>query len=160
MFSTNPELEIEVDTLSTVLKALPMGGVASYASLSEAVGYPVQKKIFALMKARKKVEDETGLRFATVRGEGVKLLPADAIAGIGASVRKGIARKAKRQAARLTGLRYNNIEKGEQARIDAERSLLGAISATARTNVSEVEKQTQTGPVVAARIFDMMNKLD
>lgn len=158
MFSTNPEVEIEVEALAAILQSLPMGETASYHALSEAVGYSVQHKPFALMKARKRVEEATGLRFETVRKEGVKLLHGDAVVGIGASVRKQIARKARRQSQRLTGLRYNDIDAGTQARIDAERSLLGAISATAKADVERIEAETRTGPMVAAKVFDLMNR--
>jgi hypothetical protein len=158
MFSTNPETEIEVDALAKALVAVPIRETISYAALSEVVGYDVQRKPFALFKARKRVESDTGLRLATVKGEGIKKLDAEAIAGIGAAARKNIARKAARQAQRLTGLRYNDIDATTQARIDAERSLLGAISAMSKTDIERVEEQTRTGPVVAAKVFDLMNK--
>lgn len=158
MFSTNPETEIEVERLTRVLTDLPIRETASYATLSEAVGYDVQRKPFALIKARQRVEKETGLRLETVRREGVKKLDGAAVAGIGAQARKLIAKKAKRQAQRLTGLRYNDIDAAGQARIDAERSLLGAISATAKADVERVEAETRTGPMVAAKVFDLMNR--
>lgn len=158
MFSTNPEVEIEVEALANILASLPIREVASYQQLSDAVGYDVQRKPFALMKARKKVETDTGLRLETVRREGVKKLDGEAVAGIGAHARKLIGRKAKRQAQRLTGLSYNDIDAASRARIDAERSLLGAISATAKADIERVEAETQTGPMVAAKVFDLMNR--
>lgn len=159
MFSTNPETEIEVERLTKVLSNLPIRSIASYAELSQAVGYDVQERPFTLMKARERVEKQTGLRFATVKGEGVKKLDGASVAGIGAAARKVIARRAKRQAARLTGLSYNDIDASSQQRIDAERSLLGAISATAKADIAKVEQEARTGPVVAARIFDLMGRI-
>lgn len=159
MFSSNPETEIEVERLASVLTDLPISAIATYSELSRAVGYDVQERPFTLMKARDIVERETGLRLSTVKREGVKKLDAAAIAGIGAEARKSIARRAKRQAKRLAGLSYNDIDRTTQQRIDAERSLLGAISATARADVRKVEAETSTGPVVAARVFDMMNRV-
>lgn len=156
MFSTSPELQIEVDALSGVLTALPIGGVASYAELSERVGYDVQKRPFALFKARAAAEEATGLRFATVRATGVKKLEASEVVGIGSVARARIARTAKRQCARLAGVRYNDIDAATQARIDAERSVLGALSALAKGGAEKVAEGTQTGPVVAARVFEMM----
>lgn len=158
MFNTSPETQIEIEALSAILEALPINAIASYDQLSEAVGYRVNETPFALMKARKNLEERTGLRFGTVRGEGVKKLSSDAVAGIGADARKAIARKAARQAKRLTGLRYNDIEGGMQSRIDAERSLLGAIAATAKADVKQVEKLTPTAPVVPFKIFEMMGQ--
>lgn len=158
MFTSNPEKEIEVDSLANALLELPIRQVISYAALSEIVGYNIQRKPFALMKARQRVEAQTGMRFGTVKGEGVKKLDGASVAGIGANARRSIAKRAKRQAARLTGLRYNDIDAKTQARIDAERSLLGAISAAARAEVERVEEHTKTGPVVAAKVFDLMNR--
>jgi len=160
MFATNPEIEIEVEKVSEILKALPIDGMASYTLLSEVVGYNITKRPFVLMKARRLVEKETGLRFGTVRAEGVKKLDGNAVAGIGAAVRQGIARKAKVHASRLAGLRYNDIAPESRQRIDAERSLLGAIAATAKADVKRVEREAVTGPVVAAKIFEMMNRFD
>lgn len=159
MFNTNPETEIEVERLSHILAELPIRAVASYEELSQAVGYSVQEKPFALIKARERVETQTGLRFSTVRGEGVKKLDGSSVVGIGAEARKSIARRAKQQAKRLSGLKYNDIDAPTQARIDAERSLLGAISSTARTKVEKVVEHTSTGPIVAAKIFDLMNRI-
>jgi hypothetical protein len=160
MRATNPEIQIEVERLSAILRETPIGAVASYDALSGSVGYSVQLKPFSLLRARKVVEEETGMRFATIRGEGVKKLEASAIPGIGASARRSVARKAKRHAARLAGLSYNDIEAPIQARIDAERSLLGAISAAARADVETVQKETRTGPIVAMRMFDMLRKAE
>lgn len=158
MFSTSPETQIEIEALSAILEALPIDGIATYDQLSEAVGYRVNESPFSLMKARKSLEERCGLRFGTVRMEGVKKLSADAVAGIGADARKAIARKAARQAKRLTGLRYNDIHGPMQARIDAERSLLGAIAATAKADVKRVEKLTPTAPVVPFKIFEMLGQ--
>lgn len=154
MYPTNPETAIEVEKLVAVLRDLPPGEMVTYATLSEAVGYPVQRKPFPLMRARKIVEQESGLRFGTVMREGIKRLPANALPGIGADVRKRMSRAAKRQAVRLTGLRYNDIDSTIQARIDAERSLLGAISAIATANAEKLSEHTTTSPMVAAQVFE------
>lgn len=158
MFTTNPERQIEIELLAKALHDLPIRETASYEALSSIAGYSVQARPFALIKARKKVEAETGLRFETVNRIGVKKLDGASVPGIGARARKTIARKAKRQAERLCGLKYNDIDKDTQARIDAERSLLGAISATAKADAQKVTEHTQTGPVVAARLFELLHK--
>lgn len=153
MFTTNPETEIETEKLAAVLRNLPIDGLASYAELSAAVGYQVQGKPFALIRARKRVEEESGLRFGTVHRQGVKKLAAEAVAGIGADARKRIARTAKRQHTRLSGLKYNNLDASTRARIDAERSLLGAVSAAARADADQLTEITATGPEVANRVL-------
>lgn len=156
MLKTNPEITIEVELLAAILRGLGPDQLATYVELSAAVGYSIQDRPFPLFKARKVVERETGLRFSTVRGEGVKKLPADALAGIGAFARKRISRHARRQAERLTGLRYNDVSAPLQSRIDAERSLLAAISAVAGASHEPITQNTSTGPIVAARVFDLI----
>lgn len=156
MLATNPETAIEVEKLAAVLRDLAPREVVTYDTLSKAVGYPVQRRRLALIKARDLVEAESGMRFTTVHATGVKKLGAEELPGIGAVARATIARKAKRQAKRLTGLRYNDVDRARQVRIDAERSLLGAISATARTRPEKVEPHVSTGPTVAARVFEVV----
>jgi hypothetical protein len=154
MFSTKPETQIEIERLSTILRDLGPGDVVGYDALSGAVGYNVQERRFSLMKAQQATEKETGLRFATVPRQGLKKLPADALPGIGSIARRRIAKSAKRQAARLVGLRYNDIDQAVKAKLDAERSLLGAISAVATTKPETIEEGTRTGPLVAAQVFE------
>ena len=156
MFNTNPETAIEVDAVSNMLTQLPMTEILSYASIGEALGYDCQRKPFSVFKARKKAEAETGLRFETVRGVGIRKIDSAAVVGIGAAARRRIARHAKYQAIRLTGLKYNDIAPEIRSRIDAERSLLGAISATARASTENIASHTSTGPVVPARVFEMI----
>jgi hypothetical protein len=157
--STNPETSIQIEKLAAILRDLGPGDTASYGTLSEAVGYPIQQRPFPLMKARLAVEDEQGLRFETVATVGVRKLHAEAVPGIGKSVRKRVGRAARRAAKRLTGLRYNGIDARLQARIDAERSLLAAISTVSTADVQEIEKQTSsTGPMVARQVFDTLRK--
>lgn len=158
MKSADPELAIEIDILARILADLPVRSIVSYETLSKAVGYSVQDRPFALLKARLQAEETTGMRLETVRCEGIKKMDAAAVAGIGAKVRNAIARKARKHARRLTGLKYNDIDAATQSRIDAERSLLGAISATAKADIERVQEHTSTGPLVASRIFDLMNR--
>ena len=155
MFNTSPDRQIRIERLAKFLRDLPIREVATYEALSDHLGEDVKSDRIALIRARKVAERETGMRFATVHGEGVKKLDAAAIPGIGEEVRKGIARKARRQSERLVGLKYNDIDGPMQARIDAERSILGAIAATANVKAEKVEIHTSTGPIVPSRIFQV-----
>jgi hypothetical protein len=156
MLSTNPQTQIEKETVTRLLKALPMGDVLTYAKISEELGYDVTKKRYVLMSAQTAVEKDTGFRFATVFGVGVKFLPSDAIAGIGIDARKSLGKKARRHAKRLAGLKYNGIDRTQQQRIDVERSLLGAIASIASEGEKKLATGCQTGPLVASKVFDMM----
>lgn len=155
-FTTNPERQIKIERLAKALRDLPIRAIATYADLSAQLGEDVRTERLALMRARDLVEKETGMRFATVHGEGVKKLDAAAIPGIGEEARAQIARRARRKHAKLTGLKYNDIDPALQTRIDAERSLLGAIAATARAKAEQVIEHTATGPIIATRVFDLV----
>jgi hypothetical protein len=154
MFATNPELQLEIEKLYEALNELAPDGLLSYETMSRLLGYSIKQKPWVLMRAKKRFENNTGLRVGTVRGEGVRKLTAEAVPGLGAVARKRIGRIAKRGSEQLIDLRYNDIDSRVQARIDAERSLLGAISAVASTQGNHMAKETRTGPIVPAAVFD------
>jgi hypothetical protein len=155
MFPTNPELQIEIEKITEALMDLGPDQILTYDEINRLLGYDMKKnKPWVLMKAKQRIEKLQGLRLATVRAIGVKKLPASQVPGIGAYARAHIGRVAKRTAHRLQDLKYNDIDKKTQSRIDAERSLMGAISAVASTQAQHVASMTKTGPVVAAQIFD------
>lgn len=155
MLTTSPERQIEIERIAEMLAALPIGETLTKKAMAQALGG--NPSPWSLIAARKRVEQETGLRFETVHKIGVKKLEAGAIIGIGAAARKRIRRMARAQSARLTGLRYNGIDATTQARLDVERSLLGAISATAAEPArKQVETHAPAGPQIPARIFEML----
>lgn len=153
-FATNPEMQIEVEKLTRALSELGPEQMLPYADMSRMLGYDIKDKPWVLMRAKKRVEKDSGLRLSTVRGEGVKKLSAEGLPGIGMVARSRIGRIAKHNANRLSELRYNDIDSRLQARVDAERSLLGAIGAVASTKGDHVASITKTGPIVAAAVFD------
>jgi hypothetical protein len=156
MFRTSPEHAIQIEALVAALNALPVGQTITYDALSEAIGKRVQTDDgrFLLIRARRLAEKQTGTLFATVFGVGVKRLPADEAAGVGSDVRQRIRRSANRTYARLSDIRYNDITPDVRQRIDAERSLMGAIASLAtQTSANSVAKHTQTGPVPVAKLL-------
>ena len=156
-FTTNPERQVEIKQLADMLADVPVRGIVTYAQLSDAAGHSVQDRPFALMKARNKAEKESGMRFETVRDIGIKKLDGESVHGIGIAARKHIERHAKRQSKRLAGLKYNDIGKERQARIDVERSLLGAVASMAAAKPEKLEKHAQTGPMVARKVLEALS---
>jgi hypothetical protein len=158
MFTTNPELQIEIEKLSEQLRHLPIGSTASYGALKDGVGGSYSP--WALIRARKAVEDETGLRFATVRSVGIKKLAAADVTGIGSEARARIGRVAKSQSKRLANLKYNDLSPEDRAKIDMERSLLGAIHAASsiKSLKAVAADATTTGPQIAAAVFKALAK--
>jgi hypothetical protein len=156
-FQTNPQTQIEIELLAEALAGLAPEQILSFDEMTTLLGYPVKQASFwVLLAAREKVEKETGLRYGAVRGIGVRRLDAKSLPGIGMGARSRIGRLAKRHGKRLTGLRYNDIDHRLQARLDRERSLLGAIGVVASTPGNRIDKLTQTGPVAAEAIFDYL----
>jgi hypothetical protein len=153
-FQTNPKTQVEIEALMNALLALGPDDLLTYTAMNQLVGYPVRQTPWAMLRARDRAEQETGLRFATVRGEGLVRLTADNLPGIGMAARSRIGRIAKRNGQRLTDLRgYNKIDRRLRARLDAERSLLGAIGEVASTKGDNMASRTKTGPIVAAEVF-------
>lgn len=159
MFNSRPDLQIEVEKLTVPLSILPIGETITYASLRDAVGGSYAP--WSLIKARRIVENDTGLRLESVHGVGLKKLSATDVAAIGGVARQRIGRIAKRQSGRLTGLKYNDLTADERRKIDVERSLLGAISAVASNSAAKaMEQHAETGPQVAARVFGIVAPAD
>lgn len=154
-FATKPEIEIEVETLVKCLAELPIDAVLSYEDIVQALGYdPRDERHYVLTRARQRAE-KSGFRFETVHRIGIKKMSGEAIAGIGARARRKIGKVARRQSERLTNLSYN-VTGEQRAKIDAERSVLGAISAVTSMPITKIEPVATTGPIVAHRIFDML----
>jgi len=157
-FTTNPQTQVDIEMLANALAALGPDDLLTYDGMTNLVGYDVRARPWAMLTARDRVEKETGLRFGTVRGEGYCKLTAADLPGIGMAARAKVRGLAKRAAARLTRLRYNDVDTRLQARLDAERSLLFAIGAVASTRGHHVAALTKTGPIVAEAVFDYVRR--
>lgn len=154
MKTTSPEREIEIERIERALVATAIGETLTYEAASQACGRDVRRAArFSLMSACRRVEKRDGIRFATVRATGIKRLATDEIPGIGANTRARIRRAARRGYDRLTGIKANDITTEVQARIDAERSLLGAISSlTDEAARKTAAKASAAGPVPIGQI--------
>ncbi len=158
MKPTSPQIALEAGRIAAALAALPVGGVLPYEEASRLIGRDVRGPArFALIKARRQAEAETGHLFEAVRGEGLRRLGAAHVAGVGLASRRRIGRAAKRGFERLSRLSYNDLEPPARAAIDRERSLLGAIHGmasqpTARKVDALLAEPGTTGPVTLAEI--------
>ena len=150
-----PDDEIKTERIAAILRSLPIGEVASYRDVAMACGGEPSR--WLLITARKQVETDTGARFATVRKVGIKKLASGEIVGIGAAARRRVGRIAKAQSRRLVGLSYNGLSDDDRARIDVERSLLGAIcAASGAASAKALADSGVTGPQVSDRVFDIL----
>ena len=158
MFATSPQSEIEVATASRLLEALPIGATLTYADIKASVGRDVHKESgYILIRAVKRAETATGGRYATVRGIGIRRLPTEEIPGIGAVTRRRIRRAAGKAFDRLSNVKANDLTQATQARIDVERSLLGAVSVVVSdTALAKVSKGERTGPHTLPQVLEAL----
>lgn len=129
-FATDPAREAMIEKLMPVLTNLSAGATAVYFNLGRAIGMDVQNEgRGVLMTAIKRVEKNTGLRFATVRGTGVQRVATEDLAKIGQHARVLISRRARRARRRLTveKLTGYNLDPDAAKAIEVERALLGAV---------------------------------
>ena len=154
MFQTRPETHTQIEALTAALCALPVGEIASYDALNKAApGH----SYWSRLAARKATEEQTGMRLACVRNEGIKKLAAKDIVSIGTAARVHIRRVAKVQGKRLAGLAYNDMDKDQRRKVDVERSLLGAVAmVTSVKSATKMSRDEQPAEHPAARVLSML----
>ena len=151
-FPTDPARQLKIEALLKVLKELPVDGVLHYRKAALAAGEADGLKLRDLLRAAvRRAEAEMSARFGTVRKVGVRRLTIEELPGIGSATRSRIGRAARRGFMRLSDIRSNDVSAPLRARLDAERSVLGAIASISReTTVKKVEQGETTGPQIAA----------
>lgn len=107
--SNNPENARIIAKLQDALASIPIGGVISYAELKRVSKVDVQARRDLLARAQKKAEQQCGCIFAAVRCVGIKRLPADETAQIGAIAITGARRKTKRAIQRMVLVNSNSM---------------------------------------------------
>lgn len=65
--TTSPENAAALIALKTIVLAIPIGAVATYEQLSDAIGEDVRNKRWLINRAIRDAEEETGGLFETVR---------------------------------------------------------------------------------------------
>lgn len=148
----SPAHEIAVEKIAALLAALGVGEILSYADASKAAGLDLRSAArWLLLRARANVEKERpDVRFTTERGQGVRRLAADEIPGIGAAARRSIRRKARIGYRRLADQKMN-LSPQDQARVDLERSILGAVITVSRdATLKKAATGERTGPLTLA----------
>jgi hypothetical protein len=157
MFAANPQTSIEIEAIARLLAEAPVGGVVTYQQIEAATGRRIAECRIALLKARDAVEAQSGGLFGTVHKVGVKRLTAAEAPGIGADARRRMGKAARRTYKRLSTLKTNDIDITTRARIDAERSVMGAVSAMVKTGLRDrIEKASPTAPMPAAKVAELL----
>ena len=160
MFRATSENEVDISRLVERLRAVPIGGTATHAELSAAIGRDIRPRRYLLMRALQRLNAEFGLVFESVRSLGYKRLPIDAVHTVGHRARRAIRRKAgtasKRMASALN--KTNDAPPGTVLQVNRELSVLGLVRTMARDPIAgkAAEDATETAPapiaMVAARL--------
>lgn len=157
MFAANPQIAIEIEAIAALLAEAPVGGVVTYQDIEAATGRHLSQCRLALLKARELVETQSGGLFATVHKVGIKRLSAAEAPGVGASARRRMGKVASRTYKRLSSLKVNDIDAATRSRIDAERSVMGAVAALVKPALRDkIEKASPTGPMPAAKVAELL----
>jgi hypothetical protein len=155
---TSPENAADIETLTGLFSACPIGQTVTYSAMDDALGRSARDRQWLINKARQQAEERTGNLFEVVRGEGMKRLPSHDVAGVGLANLRKIRRAAKRAIERLGTVRTNDLGEDEQRKLIAHKSQLGAISLVAdgRKSQALVGEVAGTGQVVpAGRVLEM-----
>lgn len=150
MLKSNPETHADIRALADFLARLPVGEVATYAQLSQAIGRNVQNGAgYILAAARNVVEKEAGAIFGTVHRVGVKRLTGQEGIGIGAITSRKIKRAARRGITRLGRIRDNSLTDADRTKINAYTAQLGAVAMLAAEDTArKVEKKSDASAIL------------
>lgn len=142
-FHSDPQVQQQIATLITLLRNMPTNAVLSYADIWQAVG---RKSVYVLNRARDEVEKADGVRFATVRTQGVTKLPADQVAAIGVQGVRQMHKKAKRITKRLSDLKgYNSLSAEDRMKIAGARMVASHVAEkTARNAIRDAVETIRT----------------
>jgi hypothetical protein len=132
---TNPEYEKIVQALVDALAAVPVGDTLAYIVANKIAGRDIQKRSrYLLIKAQARAEKQYGCIFESIRSVGIKRLNASDAPEVGLAAIRGVRRKAKRGARRLSNISSNSQSDPERKRTIAYSSLLGTIAMMADGN--------------------------
>lgn len=115
-------------TLAHVLRGCKVGDVATYASLSAAIGKDVREEASAALRtARRIVLREDRMVFDAVRDQGLQRLADTEIVALADRARDHIRRTSRRTAKALVCVDYDAMPRDQQVKHNTALSMLGAI---------------------------------
>ena len=156
-----PDFALSTQTLALIdsLRTASIGGMVSYAAMTETIGDDIVSKRHVLATALRHLQSD-GVIFGTVRGEGIKRLAAEEIPSIGDAAVVKIGRAARRARRRMSVIgTMNDVPNEVRVRVNASASLLGAIEhfSTRPATAKATEAVTKAGGVIPpARLLDAL----
>ena len=142
-------LSAETAILRDALLAAPIGDVVTFDELAEAIGRNVRTAARGkLESARRVCERDHNAVFETVRGVGLRRIPATEAAGLGAGARKSITRTAKRGLRRMEACTAgaNSLPPSVQVAVAREASALGLMAHLAQDDAVKAMTDTDKAP--------------
>ena len=106
----------------------PVGGIATYARLGDAIGKPVSGASGVLRTARLLAQREDGMVFACVRKEGLKRLDAEGIVSAAGVETLSVRRRARTVGRRLGLATFEELRESSRMRAIGLASVLAVVA--------------------------------
>lgn len=161
MFKSSPENAADIESISELLRATPIGETLSYLDISKAIGRNIRSHHYILRAAQKRVEEEMGSLYSVVRSIGIKRLGSNEVSSVGLEAIRKVRRTARRGFQRLDTVRTNDLLPSEATKIIAHKSQLGAIAFVAdgrKTATLAAEAEKTGNSIPAGRVLEMFKE--
>lgn len=139
---------VEIGLLVNHLAEQSVGGVVSYIQLSKVAGVDVLKNRHVLTSACNTLQREHSKVFGAVRGEGLKLLSADEVSGVGVQTVRSIGRKARRGIKKVSTVNYADLSDSGKVAHTVGLSVLNMVQhSTRQKSLNKIEQHVGSGPL-------------
>lgn len=155
------EMSADVRALTDRLLATPVGQVATYAELSEAIGADVLKRRYLVLAAIRAAARDAGALFSSVKGIGYKRVHIQDVYALGSRARQKVRRGTKRTADQITrALAFANdvpdeVRRKTNGEVNALQLLHHLSTDRAQSHAPKSDKPEPVGKVLRA----MLDKL-
>ena len=105
----------------------------TYQELSTAAGIPVNGSTFQLRTARKHIEDEHKVLFASLPGEGIVITRGDQQADVAAKAHSKMRRHVRHSLRRMGNVRFEELSDGAKRQHNLDASILGVVEMATRS---------------------------
>lgn len=145
-------MNVDVDALAKLARAVSPGQTLTHEAMSQCVGRPIQPRLYIWLSARERLAKE-GILFDSVRKEGYRRLKTEELPGVGQHARKRIRRLSSRaarnmsEAARRTNDMPHDLQKSVNAEISSLKLHEHLASAAAQKHVEEDATPEQVMPL-------------
>ena len=134
----------------------PVGGVATYARLGDAINKPVNGSCGALRTARLIAQREDGAIFACIKGEGLKRLDDEGIVSLAGTQTLSVRRHARTVGRRLGAAVFENLREASRMRAIGIASVLAVVCDLAQEKSVLKVTQAATGRSAQLPIRDTL----